>query len=867
MKLEEMLTSKMFDYIDQAASLASFAKNLEISPLHLFWAMLSDSQSALNQVLNQKNIPTAGILMDCKSRASKLATSTGIKKQDLRISQTLSQGLQNAYEAALAAGDRYLSATMWLIQQSAGGIVETVLKEQISMSDFKNAMESIKAPINAQDEEGKASVLKDFCTDLIALAKQGKIDPITGRSAEIDRLMQILIRRTKNNPLLLGEPGVGKTAIVEGLALAISKGEVPLSLKNKRILMLDLTSMVAGTKYRGEFEERMKHLVDEVKKDPNLIIFIDEIHMLLGAGDSEGGMDAANMLKPALSRGEFRCIGATTTKEYKRHFDKDAAMQRRFLSVEVKEPSESDAILMLRGLKERLEIHHGVDINDKALVAAVKLSSRYISGRFLPDKAIDLIDEAASELKIQIESSPASLRALQADLIKLETEKAALLIKNEELERLEQIEKEIADKREEEQLLNARFEREKLVFAKITQIKSEIDSLNIKAQDAQSKGDWAVAAQLLHEKIPERKKELAEVENEFSRMKESGTLLKNEVDEDLVAQVLSKWTGIDKTRMLSSEKERFLQMERELGREVIGQDAALAALSRAVRANKAGLGRKNKPIGSFLFLGPTGVGKTQAAKALAKFLFADPKAMIRFDMNEFSQEFSASTLLGAAAGYVGYSEGGLLSEAVKNRPYCVLLFDEIEKAHPKLFNIFLNILDEGSCMDNKGYKIDFKNAVIIFTSNIAGEEIANAGASRASVIKEALRAYFKPEFINRLDDIVAFSSLGKAQCLEILDLIFARTKELLAEQGISANLELSAKELLLERGFDAELGARPLERCVEEMLTSSLAELILEGKLRTKMHVRIYAQGDTLAFDAMEEPLNKGASSEEGLAQ
>ena len=634
-------------------------------------------------------------------------------------------------------------------------------------------------------------------------------------------MMQILIRKSKNNPILLGEPGVGKTAIVEGLAQKIVAKDVPTSLANKRVIALDMSALIAGAKYRGEFEDRLKAVINEVKSAGNIILFIDEIHTIVGAGASEGSMDAANILKPALARGELHAVGATTLKEYRKYFEKDAALQRRFQPIDVKEPSVNEALQILRGIKERLEVHHGVTITDSALVAAAKLSDRYISNRFLPDKAIDLIDEAAAELKMQIESEPYELARIKREIVTLQVEKEALKMEDEakNAARLTEIEKQIADLNEQKHALDGKFENEKAVFGGISKAKKEIDSLKSEAEIARRNGDLQRAAEL---------------EKKWDEMKKGGVLLKNQVDEELVAEILSKWTGISVSKMLTSEKQKYLMIEEHLRESVVGQDAALHALARAIKRNKAGLNEGARPIGSFLFLGPTGVGKTQSAKALAKFLFDDERALIRFDMSEYMEKHSVSRLLGAPPGYVGYDEGGQLTEAVRRRPYSVILFDEIEKAHKDVFNVLLGILDDGRATDNKGVTVDFKNTIIILTSNIASNFIMDLkGEEREQAVKNELKNYFKPEFLNRLDDMIIFNPLDEDGLIKIVDIMFKELEKTLQNRGIKASLSEEAKKFIAGAGFDIVYGARPLRRALYELVEDPLADMILRDELES----------------------------------
>ena len=763
--IQDFLTDNMLSNLESAASLAIHSKNNEVVPLHLLWALSVDNASILNQILNKLNISKEALELEIKSRISKLATSSNVNRENIRFSNELINSLENAKGLMSANGDSYLSMDTWLISESQKSPIKEILAQFLDLREFQKELESLRAgrKIDSKTSDETLDSLNKFGIDLTLKASEGKLDPVIGREEEIERLMQILIRKTKNNPILLGEPGVGKTAIVEALAQRIIKKDVPKSLQNKKVIALDMSALIAGAKYRGEFEDRLKAVVNEVIKSENIILFIDEIHTIVGAGASEGSMDAANILKPALARGELHTIGATTLKEYRKYFEKDAALQRRFQPVNVGEPSVNEALAMLRGIKEKLEIHHNVTINDSALVAAAKLSKRYIADRFLPDKAIDLIDEAAAELKMQIESEPSSLRKVRKDIETLEVENEALKMENDEKnqKRLDEIAKELANLKEKQNALNSQFENEKSVFDGISAKKKEIDLLKNEASLAKARGEFQKAAELEYGKIPSLEKEVEILEDKWKKMSENGVLLKNQVDEDLVAGILSKWTGISVQKMLTSEKQKFLEVEKHLKESVIGQDKALSALARAIKRNKAGLNADNKPIGSFLFLGPTGVGKTQSAKALAKFLFDDEKAMIRFDMSEFMEKHSVSRLLGAPPGYIGHEEGGELTEAVRRKPYSVLLFDEVEKAHKDVFNVLLGILDDGRATDSKGVTVDFKNTIIILTSNIASSAIMNlSGKEQEDAVKNELKNFFKPEFLNRLDDIITFNPLG-----------------------------------------------------------------------------------------------------------
>ncbi|WP_273403864.1 ATP-dependent Clp protease ATP-binding subunit [Campylobacter avium] len=846
--IQDYLTTSMLEALESAASLAIHSKNNEISSLHILWALSLDSTSLLNQVLNKKNISKDALELEIKSKISNLATSSNVSKDNIRISNELLKDLENARALMSANADSYLSVDTFLISQLQNNKeYKELLSKFIDLMDFKKELENIRAgkKIDSKSADESFDALNKFGVDLTQKARENKLEPIIGREEEIQRLMQILIRKTKNNPILLGEPGVGKTAIVEALAQRIVKKDVPKSLQNKKIIALDMSALIAGAKYRGEFEDRLKAVVNEAIQSENVVLFIDEIHTIVGAGASEGSMDAANILKPALARGELHTVGATTLKEYRKYFEKDAALQRRFQPITVAEPNVNEALAMLRGIKEKLEIHHNVSITDSALVAAAKLSKRYISDRFLPDKAIDLIDEAAAELKMQIESEPSSLRKVRKEIETLEVENEALKMEDKEKneKRLNEIAKELSDLKEKQVNLNAKFESEKAVFNEINSKKKDIDSLKNEANLAKSKGEFQKVAEIEYGQIPSIEKDLKELEDKWENMSKEGVLLKNQVDEDLVASILSKWTGISVQKMLTSEKQKFLEVEKHLKESVVGQEKAISALARAIKRNKAGLNDEKKPIGSFLFLGPTGVGKTQSAKALAKFLFDDEKALIRFDMSEFMEKHSVSRLLGAPPGYVGHEEGGELTEAVRRKPYSVLLFDEVEKAHKDVFNVLLGILDDGRATDSKGVTVDFKNTIIILTSNIASNAIMNLkGKEQEEAIKNELKNFFKPEFLNRLDDIITFNPLGKDEAYEIVKLLFKDLQKSLENKGIKAELSEDAALLIANEGFDVDFGARPLKRAIYDMIEDKLSDMILADELKLDDEIVIDAK-------------------------
>ena len=847
----EILTDQLTQTVESSLSLALHSKNSEVKPLHMLWAMSTDTSSILNQILNKFGVSNEALNLEIKSRVSNLPTSSNVNRDNIKISLDLINSLDNAKGLMTKLGDSFIAIDTWILANLENDPIKQILGKFVDLNEFKKELEKLRAgqKIDSKTADETMDSLAKYGIDLTAKAREGKLDPVIGRDEELQRVMQILIRKTKNNPILLGEPGVGKTAIVESLAQKIVKNDVPTSLANKKLIALDMSALIAGAKYRGEFEDRLKAVIDEVIKAKNVILFIDEIHTIVGAGASEGSMDAANILKPALARGELHTIGATTLKEYRKYFEKDAALQRRFQPVNVGEPSVNEALQILRGIKERLEVHHNVSITDSALVAAAKLSDRYISGRFLPDKAIDLIDEAAAELKMQIESEPFELAKIKREIVTLQVEKEALKMEDKEKNetRLGEIEKELANLNEKKNALNSQFENEKKVFSSISDAKKSVDSLKNEAEMARRNGDLNKAAEIEYGKIPAKENEIKALEEKWAKMQENGTLLKNEVDENLVAGILSKWTGISVAKMLTSEKEKYLNIEEHLKESVVGQDEALHALARAIKRNKAGLSSANRPIGSFLFLGPTGVGKTESAKALAKFLFDDEKAMIRFDMSEYMERHSVSRLLGAPPGYVGYDEGGQLSEAVRRKPYSVLLFDEIEKAHKDVFNILLGILDDGRATDNKGVTVDFKNTIIILTSNIASNEIMEFSGDREKrdeLVKTALKSYFKPEFLNRLDDIIVFNPLKEENLVKIVDIMFKSLQSKLLEREIKATLTQNAKKLIASVGYDAEFGARPLRRAMYELVEDEIAEMILKDEIKS---------GDEIVIDADEQ--------------
>lgn len=833
----EKLTHNLTESIESAISLALHNKNQEVQSEHFLWGLLTNSDSILNQMLRKMNVDKVAMELDVKSLSDKLPKSSSVTKESIRLSKNFVDTLERAAGLMAQNGDSYLAVDTYILANLKSEPYSSILPKYIDVAELSKNLEAARggSKIDSQSADETLDSLSKYGIDLTLEAAEGKLSPVIGRDEEITRMMQILIRKTKNNPMLLGEPGVGKTALVEGLAQKIQRGDVPTSLLNKRLIALDMSALIAGAKYRGEFEDRLKAVIDEVKENGKIILFIDEIHTIVGAGASEGSMDAANILKPALARGELHTIGATTLKEYRKYFEKDTALQRRFLPINLDEPTVNQSLQILRGIKERLETHHNVTITDSALVAAARLSDRYIADRFLPDKAIDLIDEAAAELKMQIESEPNVLSRAKRQLSELMVEKEALKMEktpaNEK--RLLEIEKELADVDEEVRQLTSQFETEKEVFEKISAIKNQIENKRREAEQAKAASDFNKAAEIEYGDIPKLLEEEKSINANWDKLQAEGTLLKNSVDEDSIASVVSRWTHIPVNKMLQSEQAKILHVEDELNKTVIGQSRATHAVSRAIKRNKAGLSDVNSPIGSFLFLGPTGVGKTQTAKTLAQFLFDSEDALIRLDMSEYMEKHSVSRLVGAAPGYVGYEEGGQLTEAVRRKPYSVVLFDEVEKAHPDVFNMLLQVLDDGRLTDNKGVTVDFSNTIIILTSNIASDKIINHSGDENldEMVMGELKQAFKPEFLNRLDDVVIFNALAQEEIVNIVDIFFNDIAKKVKDRDITLTLSPEAKIYIAEAGFDPVYGARPLKRALYEIVEDRLADLILEGKI------------------------------------
>jgi len=857
----DKLTIKSQELIQNAQSLASRYGNQQIVNEHLLLAMLEEKEGIARTVLRKLGVAPDAVRDEIQTAVDRLPKVSGAS--EVYLSADTRAAIEKAFDEAAKMKDEYVSIEhiLLVLAEAKGGEAAAVLKRHgVNRDNLLKVLMEIRGSqrITDPNPEEKYQALEKFSRDLTELARTGKLDPVIGRDEEIRRIVQVLSRRTKNNPVLIGEPGVGKTAIVEGLARRIVEGDVSESLKNRRLVALDMGALIAGAKYRGEFEDRLKAVLKEIEAaEGEIILFIDELHTLVGAGAAEGAMDASNMLKPALARGTLRCVGATTLKEYRKYIEKDAAFERRFQPVLVPEPSVEDTISILRGLKEKYEVHHGVRIKDSAIVAAATLSHRYIADRFLPDKAIDLMDECASKLRIEIDSMPSEIDEIQRRITQAEIERQALKKESDRdsRDRLKKLDKEVESLNETMRGMKTHWQHEKQLIQQLREIKEQQEQLGTEAEQAQRAGDLARVAEIRYGKVAELERRMETVRAKLAELQGEKKMLKEEVDDEDIAQVVSRWTGIPVSKMLEGERDKLVRMEAQLGHRVIGQEEAIAAVSNAVRRARSGLQDPSRPIGSFIFMGPTGVGKTELAKALAEFIFDSEQAIVRVDMSEYMEKHSVARLIGAPPGYVGYDEGGYLTEAVRRRPYAVILFDEIEKAHPEVFNVLLQILDDGRMTDGKGRTVDFKNTIIIMTSNVGSQMIQNlADSDRAEMerrVMEALRASFKPEFLNRIDETIIFLGLQPGQIAAIVDIQMQHLARRLSERHITLELSDPAREFLAEKGYDRVYGARPLKRAIQQYIENPLAMELLKGNYGEGTNIRADREGDHIVFETL----------------